>query len=469
MMGKNIFLLVTIFTSVLFSCQEHYQRQIKIEIRIDQPISGYLSLSDYDEIISIDTFDNGGLVQIEFLPIHNSSTYSLDYNNQSVMFMANAGDILSIEFDSNFLAESFKINGEKYDYVSYKEQKSAIAKEFWKDVREIYTLPAIAYKSKIDSVSNAYEQLLYSYSYGNDKLWVETEMNNIKYNRLESYMVYPIEYRFFTNESTTSHDFLNYQELLDFNDLSLIGSNSYKSVMLNYLRIKSSKEIALERKLEGREDFTLLLIKQLELIDFLFEEKQLNDYFKYVSLASHIKRFGFEGIMNLVDEYLSQPISKSYVESLNKIIANYDMLGYGKMAPNAILETTSGKAMDLRKFEGKPLYIEVWATWCKPCLKESKSFIELSNTFNNILFISISIDEKRESWIDKVNALKENVDNVIYLRAVDGLQSDFAREYKIRAIPRAILIDSVGKFIEQNALLPSSKKTINLLNKISNQ
>lgn len=38
----------------------------------------------------------------------------------------------------------------------------------------------------------------------------------------------------------------------------------------------------------------------------------------------------------------------------------------------------SGKPISLKKFKGKPVILNVWATWCKPCVKEMPSLNALA-------------------------------------------------------------------------------------------
>ncbi len=43
---------------------------------------------------------------------------------------------------------------------------------------------------------------------------------------------------------------------------------------------------------------------------------------------------------------------------------------------------------------GKPVLINIWATWCEPCREEFPDLVDLSKKYNkNIRFIGISADE----------------------------------------------------------------------------
>lgn len=55
-----------------------------------------------------------------------------------------------------------------------------------------------------------------------------------------------------------------------------------------------------------------------------------------------------------------------------------------------------GNKIELAKYQGKPLVVNYWATWCAPCLKEFPYFEEVKQSLGNeINFVMIS-DESIE-------------------------------------------------------------------------
>ena len=108
------------------------------------------------------------------------------------------------------------------------------------------------------------------------------------------------------------------------------------------------------------------------------------------------------------------------------------------------------------------MYIDVWATWCGPCIREIPALQSLEKEYEdkNIEFVSISTDEPNRSggsWEAAHTKWKDFVKE----KDMSGVQlwsgEDFAfqQAYLINAIPRFILIDPSGNIVESNAPRPS--------------
>lgn len=55
----------------------------------------------------------------------------------------------------------------------------------------------------------------------------------------------------------------------------------------------------------------------------------------------------------------------------------------------------------LQDTEGKTLYVNFWATWCKPCVEELPYFLEMARQHQdfNLLLVSLDFPQKRESQL----------------------------------------------------------------------
>ncbi|PCE63619.1 thiol-disulfide oxidoreductase [Sediminicola luteus] len=68
------------------------------------------------------------------------------------------------------------------------------------------------------------------------------------------------------------------------------------------------------------------------------------------------------------------------------------------------LQTIEGKRVNLTDFKGEVVLINVWATWCPPCVAEMPSFQELYNAYGNrvpMLFVAHDEREKVARFLGK--------------------------------------------------------------------
>lgn len=136
------------------------------------------------------------------------------------------------------------------------------------------------------------------------------------------------------------------------------------------------------------------------------------------------------------------------------------MFSKGKASPKFTdLENYNGGTTSLDDFKGKYVYIDIWATWCRPCLAQIPALKDLEAEYKdkNIAFVSISSDkiEKHKAWRDMI-AEKEMTGVQLFL----GEDQSFMQDYQIGNIPRFILIDPDGNIDNANAPRPSQTELI---------
>ncbi len=138
-------------------------------------------------------------------------------------------------------------------------------------------------------------------------------------------------------------------------------------------------------------------------------------------------------------------------------------------SPTFNYENHKGGTTKLEDLRGKYVYIDVWATWCGPCIAEIPHLKRVEQQFHgkNIEFVGISIDTKKdyEKW-KKFVVTKELAG--IQLFADNDWNSDFVKAYGINGIPRFILIDPKGNIVDANAERPSSPALTAQLEKLLN-
>lgn len=70
----------------------------------------------------------------------------------------------------------------------------------------------------------------------------------------------------------------------------------------------------------------------------------------------------------------------------------------GKAAPAFELYDLDGKTVQLSEFEGKPVVINFWATWCGPCAQEHPLLLQAARTYEprGVKFLGLVYGDEEE-------------------------------------------------------------------------
>lgn len=138
-------------------------------------------------------------------------------------------------------------------------------------------------------------------------------------------------------------------------------------------------------------------------------------------------------------------------------------------APDFTLTDINGKKVSLSDFKGKIVYLDIWASWCGPCVAEIPASKKLQRKFegnSSIVFINISLDQDTAQWKQKVNG-KQMAG--MQLLSPKGRESDIKNNYEVNTIPRFIIINKEGQIADYDALRPSERGLYEQLTALINQ
>lgn len=117
------------------------------------------------------------------------------------------------------------------------------------------------------------------------------------------------------------------------------------------------------------------------------------------------------------------------------------------------------------QFRGKVIYIDFWASWCRPCLEEMPYSRKLQQQFEgeDLIFLYLAYRDREASWRSKMEALKMPG----YHFFLDTrLTAEARQKFGITAIPHFAMIGKDGKIAYVQALPPSYDETANDLRKL---
>jgi len=125
------------------------------------------------------------------------------------------------------------------------------------------------------------------------------------------------------------------------------------------------------------------------------------------------------------------------------------------------------KSLDniLKKYKGKVVYLDFWASWCGPCKREMPYSQNVKKDFadEDVAFVYISTDKNSEKWRNMINQLQISGD---HYRASPKVRNDIIKRFNLQYIPRYVLINKDGKVADENAKRPSDPILIKDIEKL---
>ena len=138
---------------------------------------------------------------------------------------------------------------------------------------------------------------------------------------------------------------------------------------------------------------------------------------------------------------------------------------FSKEALSETLLSTDGSQIAfqdiLKKYKGKTLVIEVWASWCGDCVKAMPKIKELQTNNPDAGYVFISMDKTADKW--KEGIIKHEIKGDHYM-ANDQMKGVFAKAIDLDWIPRYIIIDKKGKIVLYRAIETDFEKINSTLN-----
>jgi len=116
----------------------------------------------------------------------------------------------------------------------------------------------------------------------------------------------------------------------------------------------------------------------------------------------------------------------------------------GSRAPDFTARTVdgSGQVRSIDDYRGKVVVLNIWATWCRPCIVEMPSFVRLQREVpdTNLKIVAVSIDDFVGT--DSVNAFAKGL-GLTFDILLDSLHT-IDRRYQVTGYPETFVIAKDG-------------------------
>lgn len=386
------------------------------------------------------------------LNITKSDYYTLRIGRESTGMYLQPGNQIDLSINTEEFDESVTYTGAGSAANNYLAAKY-LASEEEKDFAEVFAMNETDFLAENKKYTQRYLDLLNSME-GLDPDFVQKEDQEIHYTHLTNIEYYQDYYRYLgkTPESkkfVVSEGFYDELEGQDMSDTTAFRNSA------GYRRLIGAH---FNRLAEQRMDEDENAHAALTYIDVV-NEALPNGYAKDEVLASYL-RFGLKPdnrLEDVAEAFLTTQPSEENLVMFTEKYELYKTITPGLDSPDFNYENHAGGKTALADLNGRYLYVDIWATWCGPCIREIPSLKQLEADYHdkNIEFVSISIDKPNDYDKWKQMVVDRELGGV-QLMADKDWQSDFVVGYGIKGIPRFIVIGPDGKIVNADAPRPSN-------------
>lgn len=443
---------------VLVSTSSFAQKSTTLTVIIKGAHEPKAFLQKDQESISANLID--GRYEFEF-SLEADSFFDFGCGNSGSEIYFEPGDNLTLSADHDSFDMTLKYSGARSKENTYLHERNLKRKVYAPLLASIRTAPEILFLDSLNLIVNMMQDHFDSFQKHSGAMsskFKKYERANFNFIRANQKSVFVNNYGNNHRDGTTvSEQFNDYLKDLQYNDASLLPSPRFRDFLRNIRYNETFKLIAAKPYLVSPE--TDHINAMFIVIDSLFTDASIKNYALYTTMKFELRQLGLAVPKESVDAFYEKCTNKSYIAEIKGNYLIWTSLRKGVDAPSFTVVDNTGKQNSLKDFKGKYVFIDVWATWCGPCIKEMPAMASLASEYKDnadIVFLKISIDANKQVWEKKT--AKEQDSTILTLWAENGANSAFAKAYAIKDIPRYILIDKEGKIVDAQALAPSQIK-----------
>ena len=111
--------------------------------------------------------------------------------------------------------------------------------------------------------------------------------------------------------------------------------------------------------------------------------------------------------------------------------------------PDLQLATLDGRPIALRSYEGKPLIVNLWASWCPPCRREMPALEQAQSEFPGVGIVLINQGEGAQQARDFIQSEGLALRNVLLDPASASM-----RAVNSRGLPTTLFFDAQGRLVD---------------------
>ncbi len=428
-----------------------------------------------DGSLSVEISDSGEFrVQQDMLYIHNMT---VNYSKHFINLYVQPGDSVHLVIDASL------INKPKFEWLTITGDNALIKSQLNLCAYYMYTLPTrelnmnLPPDAMLAAVKQNYDRYMlalneYSQENNLDPVVIKWVKKDIKYIISNSIL----DYGHMKDGSLSDKE----SRINIFTDpfFDMYNPENFQSMLFPYhLDNYVSFLKRIDPSISDQTNTEAGIMKKIAALIGKLPAGECRDYMLY----SQLKRFASKtpGILNSINDLNTRFTTAIYYDQLKKTaeVITKPVFPTTKVSGIKYL-TKSDTQLNIpktdvftylaAKYPGKVLYIDVYATWCKPCLDELKYTPSLYKAMKDkdVVFVNLCLASSSANWQKLVK--EKSIKGQNYFFADDATKL-FMGNYKLQGYPSYILVNKQGQIVTTGAPRPSDKSELyNYIDKLLN-
>ena len=449
MLGLAVMLLCS-------SCRDKRNVQVIGSIQNDDQTS--LSIVDYfgtsEWTTDLDVQD--GAFEL-YLPLDNPSLKRLTYGSAWKDLYLEPGQTVEITFDAQSFDSTFRFTGTLATENSLLDSVATRLQNV--DYSFVYTQPLDVATAYIDSLHNDGEEYFNTLA-GSHQIsapFIQSVEDFIHYNAATLKIIIG------ERQDEKPDDYYRFLHELTIENARALDNHHYRMFFSMYVDMETNKRLNIQNSTVDASPGSFF-DEKLKVIEDL-DNETVRSYSLFNAMNYYLMEHGLDDFERHYDYFTETNTDPYYDEQLRIAYEKKQRIAPGQPAPPFTLSDLDGNEVSLSDFKGQYVFLDFWQTLCSRSARELPHLLQLHSDYkeDNIAFVSISIDENKENWI---NYVKENKNMGTSLRSENYFDAKVYRDYQVFGLPTFILIDPEGRIVDPKAPQPSSDEIRHTLDQL---
>jgi len=120
-------------------------------------------------------------------------------------------------------------------------------------------------------------------------------------------------------------------------------------------------------------------------------------------------------------------------------------LEVGQLAPDFSLQFPDGTKTKLSDWQGQPVVLNFWATWCAPCREEMPEFVAAYDRYQDdgLVIVGVNAQETASQAAEFMGSFSMDFPVALDTRG------DVQQLFNVRGLPTTVFIDREGRIVER--------------------